>query len=66
MPWHELKKTWHDTTVDHCDVCGNLLIGLYWSFVDPDIQEIKRCCEESCERLFYRLREIDREAASHT
>ena len=59
MAWHELDKSWHDTTVDYCDVCGNLLIARYWSFVEPAGGEMRRCCDESCERLFYRLRRIN-------
>ena len=59
MAWHELDKSWHDTTVDYCDVCGNLLIARYWSFVEPAGDETRRCCDESCERLFHRLRRIN-------
>ena len=63
MAWHELNKNWHDTTVDYCDVCGNLLIARYWSFGEPDGGETRRCCDETCERLFYRLRRLEESAA---
>ena len=36
MAWLELRKTWHDTNVDYCDVCGNLLIRRDWVFEAPD------------------------------
>ena len=62
MAWHDLQKSWHDTTVDYCDVCGNLLIARYWSFTEPDGGELRRCCDESCERLFYRLRRLEESA----
>ncbi len=57
MPWQKLDKTWHDTSVDYCDVCGNLLIKQFWTFSEAD--ESKRVCDERCEHLFYRLRQID-------
>ena len=63
MAWHELKKNWHDTTVDYCDVCGNLLITRYWSFTEPDGGQPRRCCDETCERLFHRLRRLEESAA---
>ncbi len=59
MAWNDLAKLWHDTTVDYCDVCGNLLIARFWGFVSAATGESKRCCDERCERLYYRLREID-------
>jgi hypothetical protein len=54
VAWHNLNKVWHDTTVDYCDVCGNLLITRYWSFTDEGGKEL-RCCDPSCERLHARL-----------
>jgi hypothetical protein len=55
MPWQQLNKAWFDTTVDHCDVCGNLLIRRYWAF--PDEQgEQKRVCAPRCEELDRRLK----------
>ncbi len=55
MAWRSLDKTWHDTTVDYCDVCGNLLINRYWSFDDPDGHPV-RACREDDERLLHKLR----------
>lgn len=46
MAWIELKKAWHDTSVDYCEVCGSLLIGRYWSFRSPDGQELRACRED--------------------
>lgn len=63
MAWHELSKSWHDTTVEYCDVCGNLLIARFWSFTEPDRGKTLRCCDETCERLFHRLRRLEESAA---
>jgi hypothetical protein len=49
MAWRELGKPWHDTTVDYCDVCGNLLIRRYWEF-SADGTTL-RACREDDERL---------------
>ena len=46
MPWRELGKPWHDTTVEYCDVCGNLLIRSYWEFQDADGSVLRACCED--------------------
>ena len=54
MGWEKLNKTWHDTTVDYCDVCGNLLIVRYWRFTDGQGRDL-RTCDPSCERLLARL-----------
>jgi hypothetical protein len=51
MTWHEIGKAWHDTTVDYCDVCGNLLIHSYWEF-SPREGQVLRACREDDERLF--------------
>lgn len=59
MTWSDLTKPWHDTNVDYCDVCGNLLINRYWVFVGDEPQRELRCCDERCERLFFRLSEFD-------
>ncbi|HLI14791.1 MAG TPA: hypothetical protein VKV23_01890 [Acidimicrobiales bacterium] len=50
MPWRELGKSWHDTTVDYCEVCGNLLIRAYFEFRAPDGTTRRACCEDD-ERL---------------
>jgi hypothetical protein len=57
MVWRELGKTWHDTTVDYCDVCGNLLIRRYWEFAGADGSTV-RACREDDERLYHRLRQL--------
>jgi hypothetical protein len=54
MAWMELGKTWHDTNVEYCDVCGNLLIRRAWVFQTPDGRTL-RACRESDERLSARL-----------
>lgn len=50
MAWQELGKTWHDTNVEYCDVCGNLLIRRAWLFTAPDGRTL-RACREDDERL---------------
>jgi hypothetical protein len=54
MAWEPIDKTWHDTTVDHCDVCGNLLIRRAWVFTTPDGRRL-RACREDDEQLHARL-----------
>ena len=56
MGWQELGKTWHDTNVEYCDVCGNLLIRRAWVFEAADGRTL-RACRESDERLHARLAE---------
>lgn len=56
MPWRDLDKTWHDTTVDYCDVCGSLLIRRFWAFSGAD-GETLRACREDDERLYRKLRD---------
>lgn len=50
MGWVAIDKTWHDTTVDHCDVCGNLIIRRAWAFTAPDGRSLRACRPED-ERL---------------
>ena len=57
MGWHELRKDWHDTTVDYCDVCGNLLIHRYFAF-DGDDGRPLRACREDDERIYHKLVEF--------
>jgi hypothetical protein len=57
MAWQELRKTWHDTSVDYCDVCGNLLIHRCWTFAAADGTRL-RACREDDERLYQRLRDF--------
>jgi hypothetical protein len=56
MAWVSLDKTWHDTDVEYCDVCGNLLIRRAWEFGGVD-GTILRACREDDERLYHLLRE---------
>jgi hypothetical protein len=56
MSWVEMPKTWHDTNVDYCDVCGNLLIRRAWEFRGAD-GALLRACREDDERLYHLLRE---------
>ncbi len=57
MTWRDLDKSWHDVTVDYCDVCGNLLIRQYWEFQVEQAGKavVLRCCREEDERLYVRL-----------
>lgn len=55
MTWLILDKTWHDTNVEYCDVCGNLLIERAWVFRGAGGEEI-RACREDDERLYATLR----------
>jgi hypothetical protein len=56
MAWVDISKTWHDTNVDYCDVCGNLLIRRAWEFTGADGTTL-RACREDDERLHRLLRE---------
>ena len=51
MAWVAMEKAWHDTTVDHCEVCGNLLIRRAWAFTAPDGRTLRACREED-EQLY--------------
>lgn len=55
MAWQTLDKTWHDTNVEYCDVCGNLLIQRAWVFSGADGEQIRACRAED-ERLYATLR----------
>lgn len=66
MGWRELEKPWSDTTVEYCDVCGNLVIRRCFEFQGVDGQLI-RACREDDERLYHTLlRYRQRYAASAT
>ena len=56
MGWKELQKTWHDTNVEYCDVCGNLLIRRYFEFTGAAGEPL-RACREDDEQLYHLLRE---------
>lgn len=60
MSWVTIDKTWHDTTVDYCDVCGNLLIRRAWEFTGRDGQTL-RACREDDQRLHAQLRQYESE-----
>lgn len=51
MTWVDLVKSWHDTSVDVCDVCGNLLIRRYWEFATAD-GLVLRACRQDDEQLY--------------
>jgi hypothetical protein len=51
MSWVNLVKSWHDTSVDVCDVCGNLLIRRYWEFATDD-GVVMRACRADDEQLY--------------
>lgn len=46
MVWVQLVKSWHDTSVDVCDVCGNLLIRRYWEFTSGGGARMRACSED--------------------
>ena len=54
MAWEELRKPWHDTAVEYCDVCGNLLIRRYWRFTAADGRSLRACRRED-EDLYLRV-----------
>lgn len=56
MSWVGFKKVWQDTSVETCDVCGNLLINRYWEFVDEEGRS-RRACREDDEELLAWLRQ---------
>lgn len=51
MNWIDCSKNWHDTSVDTCDVCGNLLINRYWQFADSNGNVLRACREDDAELL---------------
>ncbi len=50
MIWKAIEKHWNDTSVEYCDVCGNLLINEYWKFTDQDGVD-RRACRSDDEEL---------------
>jgi len=48
--WQEFDRTWHDTTIVNCAVCGRLIPRRAWIF-DAGAGEIQ-ACSESCEELY--------------
>ena len=55
MAWEQIQKPWHDTSVEYCEVCGNLLIHHFWRFTASSGEELRACSVE-CEELYRRLR----------
>jgi ribosomal protein L24E len=48
--WSEIERTWHDTEVTHCALCGRLVPRRVW-IVEIDGQTLPFCNEE-CEGLY--------------
>jgi hypothetical protein len=57
MAWRDLHRPWQETSVDYCDVCGNLLIRRFWAFADEH-GRVRRACRPDDEQLYHRLRGI--------
>lgn len=50
MTWTTIEKHWNDTSVEYCDVCGNLLVNRYWRFTDESGVP-RRACRPDDEEL---------------
>ncbi len=48
--WVEIERTWHDTAVTNCALCGRLVPRRIW-MVEIDGQPLPFCNEE-CEGLY--------------
>jgi endogenous inhibitor of DNA gyrase (YacG/DUF329 family) len=48
--WVEIKRTWHDTALTNCALCGRLVPRLVW-MVEIDGERLPFCNEE-CEALY--------------
>jgi len=48
--WIEIQRTWHDTEVTNCALCGRLVPRRIW-MVEIDCQALPFCNEE-CEGLY--------------
>jgi hypothetical protein len=48
--WVEIQRTWHDTAVTNCTLCGRLVPRRIW-MVEIDGQALPFCNEE-CEGLY--------------
>lgn len=48
--WIEITRTWHDTAVTHCALCGRLVPRRVWQ-VEIEGQTLPFCNEE-CEGLY--------------
>ena len=49
--WVEFERSWHDTTLVNCAVCGRLIPRRAWVF-DGGKGEIE-ACSEPCEELYF-------------
>jgi hypothetical protein len=50
MPWVEIPRQWHDTSVTNCRLCGRLIPSRLW--VVDIAGESLGFCSEDCERLY--------------
>jgi hypothetical protein len=48
--WVEIERTWHDTAVTHCALCGRLVPRRVWQ-VEIDGRTLP-FCNEGCEALY--------------
>jgi hypothetical protein len=48
--WVEIKRTWHDTALTNCTLCGRLVPRMVW-MVEFDGNRLPFCNEE-CEGLY--------------
>jgi endogenous inhibitor of DNA gyrase (YacG/DUF329 family) len=48
--WREIKRSWHDTALTNCTLCGRLVPRKAW-MVEIEAQALPFCNEE-CEALY--------------
>jgi endogenous inhibitor of DNA gyrase (YacG/DUF329 family) len=48
--WVEIKRSWYDTTLTNCALCGRLVPRRMW-LVEIDGKRLP-FCDESCEELY--------------
>jgi hypothetical protein len=48
--WVEIKRTWHDTALTNCTLCGRLVPRMVW-MVAFDGRRLP-FCNEACEELY--------------
>ncbi|MBS1862173.1 MAG: hypothetical protein JSS68_10740 [Actinobacteria bacterium] len=49
--WQPFERSWHDTEVVNCDVCGRLIPTRAWVFDGGEGQ--LRACSPECEELYF-------------
>jgi hypothetical protein len=49
--WVEFERTWHDTGIVNCSVCGRLIPRRAWTF-ETGHGDV-RACSKSCEELYF-------------